>query len=110
MTGERRHDNAVYARFIRDNSMRPDKPYVAINCAAIPENMLEASLFGHERGAFTGALAAHAGKFEQAQGGTLLLDEISEMDLGLQPKILRVLQEREGDGTGSTRTFSSDCP
>jgi two-component system response regulator FlrC len=79
---------------------------VAINCAAIPDNMLEASLFGYEKGAFTGALAAHAGKFEQAQGGTLLLDEISEMDLGLQAKILRVLQEREVERLGSTRTLS----
>src|SRR3984885_5923707 len=74
----------------------------------IPENMLEASLFGHEKGAFTGALAAHAGKFEQAQGGTLLLDEISEMDLGLQAKILRVLQEREVERLGSTRTITLD--
>ncbi len=81
---------------------------MAINCAAIPENMLEASLFGHEKGAFTGALAAHAGKFEQAQGGTLLLDEISEMDLGLQAKILRVLQEREVERLGSTRTIALD--
>jgi two-component system response regulator FlrC len=108
ITGESGTGKEVYARFIRDNSMRADKPFVAINCAAIPENMLEASLFGHERGAFTGALAAHAGKFEQAQGGTLLLDEISEMDLGLQAKILRVLQEREVERLGSTRTISLD--
>jgi two-component system response regulator FlrC len=81
---------------------------VAINCAAIPENMLEATLFGYEKGAFTGALTAHAGKFEQAQGGTLLLDEISEMDLGLQAKILRVLQEREVERLGSNRTISLD--
>jgi two-component system, response regulator FlrC len=108
ITGESGTGKEVYARFIRDNSMRADKPYVAINCAAIPENMLEASLFGHEKGAFTGALAAHAGKFEQAQGGTLLLDEISEMDLGLQAKILRVLQEREVERLGSTRTISLD--
>ena len=86
----------------------PTQPYVAINCAAIPENMLEATLFGYEKGAFTGALAAHAGKFEQAQGGTLLLDEISEMDLGLQAKILRVLQEREVERLGSSRTISLD--
>jgi two-component system response regulator FlrC len=108
ITGESGTGKEVYARFIRDNSLRADKPYVAINCAAIPENMLEASLFGHEKGAFTGALAAHAGKFEQAQGGTLLLDEISEMDLGLQAKILRVLQEREVERLGSTRTISLD--
>ncbi len=86
----------------------PHAPFVAINCAAIPENMLEATLFGYEKGAFTGAQAAHAGKFEQAQGGTLLLDEISEMDLGLQAKILRVLQEREVERLGSTRTISLD--
>jgi two-component system, response regulator FlrC len=108
ITGESGTGKEVYARFIRDNSMRTDKPFVAINCAAIPENMLEASLFGYEKGAFTGALAAHAGKFEQAQGGTLLLDEISEMDLGLQAKILRVLQEREVERLGSTRTISLD--
>jgi len=108
ITGESGTGKEVYARFIRDNSLRGDKPYVAINCAAIPENMLEASLFGHEKGAFTGALAAHAGKFEQAQGGTLLLDEISEMDLGLQAKILRVLQEREVERLGSTRTIALD--
>ncbi|HEV7359100.1 MAG TPA: sigma-54 dependent transcriptional regulator [Steroidobacteraceae bacterium] len=108
ITGESGTGKEVYARFIRDNSMRADKPFVAINCAAIPENMLEASLFGHEKGAFTGALAAHAGKFEQAQGGTLLLDEISEMDLSLQAKILRVLQEREVERLGSTRTISLD--
>ena len=108
ITGESGTGKEVYARFIRDNSPRNDKPYVAINCAAIPENMLEAGLFGYEKGAFTGALAAHAGKFEQAQGGTLLLDEISEMDLGLQAKILRVLQEREVERLGSTRTISLD--
>ncbi len=108
ITGESGTGKEVYARFIRDHSARADKPFVAINCAAIPENMLEASLFGYEKGAFTGALAAHAGKFEQAQGGTLLLDEISEMDLGLQAKILRVLQEREVERLGSTRTISLD--
>jgi two-component system response regulator FlrC len=108
ITGESGTGKEVYARFIRDNSIRADRPFVAINCAAIPENMLEASLFGYEKGAFTGALAAHAGKFEQAQGGTLLLDEISEMDLGLQAKILRVLQEREVERLGSTRTISLD--
>src|SRR5471030_3475565 len=108
ISGESGTGKEVYARFIRDNSPRAGKPFVAINCAAIPENMLEATLFGYEKGAFTGALAAHAGKFEQAQGGTLLLDEISEMDLGLQAKILRVLQEREVERLGSTRTISLD--
>jgi len=106
ITGESGTGKEVYARFIRDHSIRAAAPYVAINCAAIPENMLEATLFGYEKGAFTGALGAHAGKFEQAQGGTLLLDEISEMDLGLQAKILRVLQEREVERLGSTRTIS----
>ncbi len=108
ITGESGTGKEVYARFIRDHSMRAASPFVAINCAAIPENMLEATLFGHEKGAFTGALGAHAGKFEQAQGGTLLLDEISEMDLGLQAKILRVLQEREVERLGGTRTISLD--
>jgi two-component system, response regulator FlrC len=108
ITGESGTGKEVYARFVRDNSARRDKPFVAINCAAIPENMLEASLFGYEKGAFTGALAAHAGKFEQAQGGTLLLDEISEMDTALQAKILRVLQEREVERLGGTRTINLD--
>jgi len=108
ITGESGTGKEVYARFIRDHSMRSAAPFVAINCAAIPENMLEATLFGYEKGAFTGALGAHAGKFEQAQGGTLLLDEISEMDLGLQAKILRVLQEREVERLGGTRTISLD--
>ena len=108
ITGESGTGKEVYARFIRDHSSRGNKPFVAINCAAIPENMLEATLFGYEKGAFTGALGAHAGKFEQAQGGTLLLDEISEMELGLQAKILRVLQEREVERLGSTRTISLD--
>jgi two-component system response regulator FlrC len=108
ITGESGTGKEVYARFIRDHSSRSDKPFVAINCAAIPENMLEATLFGYEKGAFTGALSAHAGKFEQAQGGTLLLDEISEMDLGLQAKILRVLQEREVERLGGSRTISLD--
>jgi two-component system response regulator FlrC len=108
ITGDSGTGKEVYARFIRDHSTRANKPFVAINCAAIPENMLEATLFGYEKGAFTGASGAHAGKFEQAQGGTLLLDEISEMDLGLQAKILRVLQEREVERIGSTRTISLD--
>jgi two-component system response regulator FlrC len=108
ITGESGTGKEVYARFIRDQSGRTDKPFIAINCAAIPENILEATLFGYEKGAFTGAQAAHAGKFEQAQGGTLLLDEISEMELGLQAKILRVLQEREVERLGSTRVLRLD--
>jgi two-component system response regulator FlrC len=108
LTGESGTGKEVYARFIRDHSVRAGAAFVAINCAAIPENMLEATLFGYEKGAFTGASAAHAGKFEQAQGGTLLLDEISEMDLGLQAKILRVLQEREVERLGGTRSIRLD--
>ena len=108
ITGESGTGKEVYARFIRDNSARAAGPFVAINCAAIPENMLEATLFGYEKGAFTGALAAHAGKFEQAQGGTLLLDEISEMSQALQAKILRVLQEREVERLGGSRTLHLD--
>ena len=108
ITGASGTGKEVYARFIRDHSARAEKPFVAINCAAIPENMLEATLFGYEKGAFTGAQSAHAGKFEQAQGGTLLLDEISEMHLDLQAKILRVLQEREVERLGSTRTIHLD--
>ena len=108
ITGESGTGKEVYARFIRDHSARAGAPFVAINCAAIPENMLEATLFGYEKGAFTGALVAHAGKFEQAQGGTLLLDEISEMSQALQAKILRVLQEREVERLGGTRTIHLD--
>ena len=94
----------VLSRYIHDQSPRSDAPFVAINCAAIPENMLEATLFGYEKGAFTGAIQACPGKFEQAQDGTLLLDEITEMDLALQAKLLRVLQEREVERLGGRRT------
>ncbi|NSY32150.1 sigma-54-dependent Fis family transcriptional regulator [Pseudoalteromonas sp. JC28] len=98
----------VLARYIHDKSDRADDPFIAINCAAIPENMLEATLFGYEKGAFTGAIQACPGKFEQAQKGTILLDEITEMDLGLQAKLLRVLQEREVERLGSRKTISLD--
>ena len=98
----------VIAKYIHQNSPRANKPFVAINCAAIPENMLEATLFGYEKGAFTGAYKSSSGKFEQAQGGTLLLDEISEMDLSLQAKILRVIQEKEVERLGGHEMIDLD--
>jgi len=98
----------VLAQYVHYNSARSAEPFVAINCAAIPENMLEATLFGYEKGAFTGAIQACPGKFEQAQGGTILLDEITEMDLGLQAKILRVLQEREVERLAGRKTIKLD--
>lgn len=93
----------LLARFIHENSPRREGPFVAVNCAAVPEHLLESELFGHTRGAFTGAMAAKAGKFELANGGTLLLDEIGEMPINLQPKLLRVLQERQVEKLGGTR-------
>jgi DNA-binding NtrC family response regulator len=98
----------LLARFIHDSSSRSRKPFIAVNCAAIPEHLLESELFGHARGAFTGATAAKAGKFEMAHGGTLLLDEIGEMPLNLQPKLLRALQEREFERLGETRSIKVD--
>lgn len=98
----------VLARFIHQKSDRAAAAFIAINCAAIPENMLEATLFGYEKGAFTGAVQSNPGKFEQANGGTLLLDEITEMDLNLQAKLLRVLQEREVERLGSRKTIILD--
>ena len=98
----------VLAQYVHYNSPRAEQKFVAINCAAIPENMLEATLFGYEKGAFTGAIQACPGKFEQAQGGTILLDEITEMDLSLQAKILRVLQEREVERIGGRKTIKLD--
>ena len=106
LEGESGTGKEIMARYIHRNSHYHAGPFEAINCAAIPENMLEAMLFGYEKGAFTGAAQALAGKFEQAQGGTLLLDEISEMDLGLQAKILRVLQEKEVERLGSHRKIA----
>lgn len=104
--GESGTGKEVLARFIHQHSKRRKQPFVAINCAAIPDNMLEATLFGYEKGAFTGAYQSCPGKFEQADGGTLLLDEISEMNLGLQAKLLRVLQEREVERLGGRKTIS----
>lgn len=108
ISGESGTGKEVIARYIHDHSARATGPFVAINCAAIPENMLEAMLFGHEKGAFTGAHKALPGKFEQAQQGTLLLDEVAELDLGLQAKLLRVLQEREVERLGGGRPIALD--
>ncbi len=108
ITGESGVGKEVLAKFIHKNSSRSDKPFIAINCAAIPENMLEATLFGYEKGAYTGAYKASPGKFELANGGTILLDEISEMDLGLQAKLLRVLQEKEVERLGGNRVIELD--
>lgn len=103
LTGESGVGKEVVARFIHRHSARQAGPFVAINCAAIPDSLLEATLFGYEKGAFTGAQQAQAGKFEQAQDGTLLLDEVTEMPMGLQAKLLRVLQEREVERVGGKK-------
>ncbi|TCV60328.1 sigma-54-dependent response regulator transcription factor FleR [Pseudomonas fluorescens] len=108
ISGESGTGKEVLARYIHQQSRRAGEPFIAINCAAIPDNMLEATLFGHEKGSFTGAIAAQAGKFEQADGGTILLDEISEMPLGLQAKLLRVLQEREVERVGARKPINLD--
>ncbi|MBC3374773.1 sigma-54-dependent response regulator transcription factor FleR [Pseudomonas sp. SWRI92] len=108
ISGESGTGKEVLARYIHQQSRRASEPFIAINCAAIPDNMLEATLFGHEKGSFTGAIAAQPGKFEQADGGTILLDEISEMPLGLQAKLLRVLQEREVERVGARKPISLD--
>lgn len=108
ISGESGTGKEVLAQYIHQHSQRLEGPFVAINCAAIPENMLEATLFGHEKGAFTGAVNSQPGKFEQANGGTILLDEISEMDLGLQAKLLRVLQEKEVERIGGRKIIKLD--
>ena len=103
ITGESGVGKEVLARYVHKKSKRKDAPFIAVNCAAIPEHLLESELFGHEKGAFTGAVARRIGKFEEADGGTLLLDEISEMDLRLQSKLLRALQERVIDRVGGSK-------
>ncbi len=108
LTGESGTGKEVLFRYLHRHSRRAAGPAVAVNCAAIPDNMLEAILFGYEKGAFTGAYKSSAGKFEQAQGGTLLLDEISEMSMALQAKLLRVLQEKEVERLGGNRVTALD--
>src|SRR5438552_4175553 len=108
ITGESGTGKEVLARYVHTRSNRSKKPFICVNCAAIPENLLESELFGHEKGAFTGAIARRIGKFEEATGGTLLLDEISEMDVRLQSKLLRAIQERVIDRVGGTRPVPVD--
>ena len=108
ITGESGVGKEVIAKYVHSKSMRDGKPFISINCAAIPENLLESELFGHEKGAFTGAVARRIGKFEEANGGTLLLDEVSEMDIRLQAKLLRVLQERVVDRVGGAKPVNID--
>lgn len=108
ITGESGTGKELFARFIHEKSLRSKEKFVSVNCAAIPENLLESELFGHEKGAFTGAIARRIGKFEESNGGTLLLDEISEMDVRLQAKLLRAIQEREIDRVGGTQPISVD--
>jgi len=103
ITGESGVGKEVMARYLHKRSRRSEKSFISVNCAAIPENLLESELFGHEKGAFTGAVARRIGKFEEADGGTLLLDEISEMDIRLQAKLLRAIQEREIDRVGGSK-------
>ena len=108
ITGESGTGKEVLARYVHGRSQRAKKPFISVNCAAIPENLLESELFGHEKGAFTGALGRRIGKFEEANGGTLLLDEISEMDVRLQAKLLRAIQERVIDRVGGNRPVPVD--
>ncbi len=108
ITGESGTGKEVLARFVHGKSGRAKKAFICVNCAAIPENLLESELFGHEKGAFTGAIARRIGKFEEANGGTLLLDEISEMDVRLQAKLLRAIQERVIDRVGGTKPVPVD--
>lgn len=108
LTGQSGTGKEVFSRFIHDNSKRANKKFVAVNCAAIPETLLESELFGYEKGAFTGAVARRIGKFEEASGGTLLLDEISEADVKIQAKLLRAIQEKEIDRIGGKAPIKVD--
>lgn len=108
LTGQSGTGKEVFSRFIHDNSKRANKKFVAVNCAAIPETLLESELFGYEKGAFTGAVARRIGKFEEASGGTLLLDEISETDVKIQAKLLRAIQEKEIDRIGGKAPIKVD--
>ncbi|SDB59807.1 DNA-binding transcriptional response regulator, NtrC family, contains REC, AAA-type ATPase, and a Fis-type DNA-binding domains [Desulfonatronum thiosulfatophilum] len=108
ISGESGTGKELFARFLHNSSDRSAHPFIAVNCAALPEHLLESELFGHEKGAFTGAITRKLGKFELAHGGTLLLDEISEMDMGLQAKLLRVLQEGEIDRVGGSEIIPVD--
>ena len=108
ITGESGVGKEVMARYLHQQSRRAERPFISVNCAAIPDNLLESELFGHEKGAFTGAVARRIGKFEEADGGTLLLDEISEMDARLQAKLLRAIQERVIDRVGGTKPVKVD--
>ncbi|HDQ39421.1 MAG TPA: sigma-54-dependent Fis family transcriptional regulator [Desulfonatronum sp.] len=108
ISGESGTGKELFARYLHNASDRSAQPFIAVNCAALPEHLLESELFGHEKGAFTGAITRKLGKFELAHGGTILLDEISEMDMGLQAKLLRVLQEGELDRVGGSETVPVD--
>ena len=108
ITGENGTGKELVARAIHSHSKRRDKPFVEVNCAAIPEDLIESELFGHEKGAFTGATAQRKGKFDQAHEGTLFLDEIGDMSLKTQAKVLRILQERKFERVGGNRTIEVD--
>jgi two-component system response regulator FlrC len=106
--GESGTGKELIARYIHSNSLRKEGPFVAVNCASIPNGLLESELFGHEKGSFTGAFSTRLGKFEQANKGTILLDEVSEMEMALQAKLLRIIQEREVDRIGGVKSISLD--